>query len=194
MLLYIKTLPVENKKISYAYQLCLLMTILLVGCSTQRKKMNEVYEFTKINVLSEDKDKNITSFKTDTGKKISIQKNKISPSELQFIHRALAEDKVIFLAYDSQTGLCNFAVPFTEDYVDTVELIESNSLKTFEISLILRPAFLYLSLDHPNLNKLQKILNKAKKDNALVWVGTFSGDSDILDIRLAPAKAKNTAR
>ncbi|TGO01924.1 hypothetical protein PN36_34345 [Candidatus Thiomargarita nelsonii] len=151
----------------------------------QGEKMNEIYEFTKVNTFFEDHDKHIVSFNTDTGRTISIQKEELENPDIQFVRRAIVEDKVIFVAYNSITGLCRFAVPFTEDYVDTIE-VKHETPKILEVSLVLRPSFLYLLFTHPRFHNLRNIIENAKEKEQLVWVGTFPGDSKILDIRLAP--------
>ena len=148
--------------------------------------MKEVYEFTKVNAFFEDHEKDIVSFNTDTGKNISLQKKEQNSQDTQFVRRAVAEDKIIFIGYNFVTGSCSFASPFTEDYVRTIE-VKHETPKILEVSLVLRPSFLYLLFTHPIFHDLRKILEHAKAKEQLVWVGTFPGDTEILDVRLAPS-------
>ena len=145
--------------------------------------MNEIYEFTKVHAYAENPTNHSVSFDTDNGKKILIQIDEPENSVVQFVRRAIAEDKVIFVAYDFATGLCRFAVPFTKDYVRSIEF-KHKLPQVLEVTLLLRPSYLFLSTTHPRFRELQKILEDAKGKEQLVWVGTFPGDSNILDVRL----------
>ncbi len=145
--------------------------------------MNEIYEFTKVNAFAEDPGRHIVSFNTDTGKKILIKNEELENPDIQFVRRAVVEGKVIFIAYNSATGLCRFAVPFTKDYVRSIE-VKHELPQILEVTLLLRPSFLYLLSTHPRFHELRKILENAKGKEQLVWVGTFPGDGKILDVRL----------
>lgn len=146
--------------------------------------MTEVYEFTKVHTLIADPAKHIASFGTDAGKTCWIQDEGPGKLDIQFVRRAIVEGKVIFAAYDSATGQCHFAAPFNEDHVDSIEFVQGPQ-PGLKVRLALRPSFLFLLPTHPRFEELRKILGDAKEKDQLVWVGTFPGDSEILDVRLA---------
>lgn len=145
--------------------------------------MTEAYEFTKVNAFTEDPTRHIVSFNTDTGKKCWIQDDGPGKLDIQFTRRAVVEGNVIFVAYDSATGLCRFAAPFNRDHVDSIEFIHEPQPK-LKVRLVLRPSFLFLLPAHPRFEELRKILESAKEKDQLVWVGTFPGDNKIYDVRL----------
>ena len=165
--------------------LFVLIALLLTSSCTWGGKMNETYEFTKVNSLNEDLDRHPISFNTETGKVIFFQNTEIDNPDIQFVRRATAEGKVIFIAYNSATNLCSFAVPFSEDFVRSIEVKQGSPL-TLEITLLLRPSYLYLLSTNPRFHELQRILENAKGTEQIVWVGTFPGDAEILDVRLPP--------
>lgn len=146
--------------------------------------MTEVYEFTKINAFTENPVDGTVSLTTDAGKKCSIKDEGPGKVDIRFIHRALTENnKLIFIAYESETGQCRFAAPFNRDHVRSIELVREPQ-SGLQITLVLRPSFLFLSSDHPRFGELKKLIESAQKQNQLIWVGTFPGDSKILDARL----------
>ncbi|MDD5036984.1 MAG: hypothetical protein PHE55_19835 [Methylococcaceae bacterium] len=145
--------------------------------------MNESYEFTKVNAFAEDPATHIVSFNTDTGKKCRIQDEGAGKLDIQFVRRAVVEGSVIFVAYDPDAGLCHFAAPFNEDHVDSIEFIQKPQ-PSLKVRLVLRPSFLFLLPTHPRFQELRKVLETARAKDQWVWVGTFPGDSEILDVRL----------
>ena len=145
--------------------------------------MKEVYEFTKVNTLSADPVRHTVSFITDSGEKCWIQDEGLGKQNIQFVKRAVAEGKVIFVACDPTTGALNFAVPFNKDHINSLQLVQEPK-PGLKVSLVLRPSFLFLAQSNPRFEQLQKILYNAKERNQIVWVGTFPGDSEILDVRL----------
>lgn len=148
--------------------------------------MTEVYEFTKVNAFAEDPIAHTVSFNTDNGKKCCIQDDGPGKLDIQFVRSAVVEGNVIFIAYDSATGLCHFAAPFNEDHVDSIEFVHEPQ-PSLKVRLVLRPSFLFLLSTHPRFEELRKFLNNAKQNDQLIWVGTFPGDSEILDVRLPPS-------
>jgi hypothetical protein len=146
--------------------------------------MMEVYEFTKVTALAENFAMHVVSFNTDKGKKCWIQDEGPGKVDIQFIRRAAKEGTVVFVAYDSTTGLCHFAAPFTKDHVDLTEFVQEPQ-PSLRVRLVLRPSFLFLLSVHPRFEELRKILDNAKGKDQVVWVGAFPGDSTILDVRLA---------
>ena len=143
--------------------------------------MAEAYEFTKVNAFAEDPARHIVSFSTEAGKSISIQDEGPGKLDIQFVRRAVVEHKAIFVAYDPDTGFCHFAVPFNEDYVDSIEFVREPQ-PGLKVRLVRRPSFLFLLPTHPRFEALRKILENANEARQLVWVGTFPGDSEILDV------------
>lgn len=168
---------------NFIYQLCALALMFLNGTYAQGEKMNEIYEFTKAHAYAENSSSHSLSFTSDSGKKILIQLQESEIPFVEFVRRAVAENKEMFVAYDSATGLCRFAAPFTKDYVQSVET-KPDLPQVLKVTLLLRPSYLFLSTNHPRFNELLKLLEAAKGKEQLVWVGTFPGDSKILDIRL----------
>ena len=143
--------------------------------------MSEVYEFTSVNAFAEDPARQIVSFSTEAGKNVSIQDEGPGKLDIQFVRRALVEHKVVFVAYDPDTGFSHFTVPFNEDYVDSIEFV-GEPKPGLKVRLVRRPSFLYLLSTHPRFEVLRKILENANKTRQLVWVGTFPGDGEILDV------------
>lgn len=147
--------------------------------------MNETYEFTKVNDFAEDPAKHSVSFNTDTGKRIWIQADNSENPDIQFLRRAIVESKIIFVAYDADTGLCDIAAPFSKDYVQSMEATRETPPR-LEVRLALRPSFLYLLPSHPKFDEILKLLQYAKEKNQMLWVGGFPGGNKILAVRLAP--------
>lgn len=159
--------------------------MLLAANYTLGKEMNEIYDFTKVNAFSEDSMSHVASFNTDNGRKIFIQNKQADDPTIRFVRRAAAERQAIFVAFNPATGLGRFAAPVTIDKVRSVD-VSAGPPKGLEVSLLLRPAFLYLLANHPRFQELRSILENAKGKQQLVWVGTFPGDDEIIDVRLPP--------
>ena len=51
------------------------------------------------------------------------------------------------------------------------------------IQVVPRPAPLFLSNTNPRFDELRSIIENAEKNNQMLWVGTFPGDDDILDVQ-----------
>lgn len=146
-------------------------------------KPNDIYEFTKVNDLTENPDSGfIASFKTDTGEKVWIEYTEPENinTDINFLRRATKEKKVVFVAYKPMTHISRFVTPFTKDYVDSFDYNQST---TIMISMVLRPSPFFLLSTHPHFQELRALLEIAKKENRLIWIGTFPGDSEILDVR-----------
>lgn len=170
--------------IYFSYHFFLLSLMLLLSSCVQDKIMKGAYEFTRINDFFENHENNLIFFNTDSGKKISIENEDSERPDIQFIRRAVIENKVIFVAYNPVTKIFRFAAAFSEDFVNSIKT-KSEEPKILEITLMLRPSPLYLPSTHPNFDKLRKLLEQSKAKGRLVWVGTFPGDSKILSVRLA---------
>lgn len=145
--------------------------------------MTESYEFTKVGALSEDPANHVFSFITDTGRKCWIRDEGIGKVTIKFVRRAAGEGKVVFVAYDSTSDFVKFAAPFSKDRVRSIQVVYEPT-PCLKVCLVLRPSFLFLQQTHPRFEALRKILYDAKEKEQTVWVGTFPGDSEILDVRL----------
>ena len=145
--------------------------------------MTDNYEFSRVNALSEDPSRHIVAFLTDTGRKCWMPDEGLGKVNIQFVRRTAVEGSVIFIAYDSASGLLNFAAPFNKDYIGSIQSVQEPK-PGLKVRLVLRPSFLFLLPAHPCFEKLSKILYDAWEKDQLVWVGTFPGDSEILDICL----------
>jgi len=121
--------------------------------------------------------------KTDSGQQIYIPFQEPENPDIEFIRLAVTAGKVIFVAYDPDSGLCRFAAPFAKDYVETI-VLENNQPLTLKVALRLRPSYLYLTSTTPRFVEIRKTLEDSLKNNRLVWVGTFPGGSNILDVYL----------
>ncbi len=141
------------------------------------------YEFSRVNALSEDPSSHIVAFLTDTGTKCWMKDEGLGKLDIRIVRRAAGEGSVIFVAYDTNSGLINFASPFNKDHISSIEFIQEPK-PGLKVRLVLRPSFLFLRPTHPQFDKLRKILYETKEKDQMVWVGTFPGDSEILDIRL----------
>jgi hypothetical protein len=170
------------------YQIGVLVLILLVGdCYVQGEEMKETYEFTAVNAFAEDTAGRVVSFDTDAGKRVRIKYEEPGSPVIRFLRRAVADRKAVFVAYDSVTGLCRYAVPFIEDRVLSVEA-GRESPSVLEVVLLRRPSSLFLSSTNPRFPELRTILENVKGKDQMVWIGTFPGDSNILDVCLPTAK------
>lgn len=145
--------------------------------------MTEVYEFTKIHALTEDPNGQLVSFSTDAGKRCSLVDQGAGQLDVRLVRRAAAEGLVVFVAYEQATGRCNFIAHFNRDYVGSVEFVQ-HPQPSLEVRLVLRPSILYLLPTHPRFAELRGLLEKAKREDQEIWVGTFPGDRIILDARL----------
>jgi hypothetical protein len=145
--------------------------------------MTESYEFSMVNALSEDPCKHIVAFHTDTGRKCRMLDEGLGKLNTRFVRRAAGEGNVIFVAYDPASGLINFATPFNKDYLSFIEVVKEPK-PGLNVCLILWPSPLFLPATHPRFEQLSKILYDARENDQVVWVGTFPGDSEILDVRL----------
>ena len=147
---------------------------------------SEQYEFTLVHTLSDDTGAKSVSFRTDGGREVLIPDDETGRMDAQFVRRSAEEGKVIFVAYDLATGRCHFAVPFNEDYVGSIQMDPAlqGGLKVF---LVLRPSPLVLSPEDPRFELFRERLETAKSEGRRVWVGTFPGDSAILDVQIVPS-------
>ncbi len=145
--------------------------------------MTDNYEFSRVNALSEDTSRHIVAFLTDAGRKCWMPDEGLGKLNIRFIRRAAGEGSVLFVAYDSASGLLNFAAPFNKDYISSIQSVQEPK-PGLKVCLLRRPSFLYLLSTHPCFEKLCKFLYEAKEKDRMVWVGTFPGDSEILDVRL----------
>jgi hypothetical protein len=156
---------------------------LAMSLNKENSRMTEIYEFTKVNDLSEDPTRHIVSFNTDAGRKCWMQDEGLGKLNIKFVRRAAGEGKVIFVACDSTTGSIKFAASFNKDHIHSIQFVQEPKPR-LKVSLVLRPSFLFLLPANPRFEELRKLLNNAKEKDQMVWVGTFPGDSEILDVRL----------
>ncbi|MDD5463714.1 MAG: hypothetical protein PHP62_01090 [Candidatus Moranbacteria bacterium] len=145
--------------------------------------MRTSYAFTKVINIIENVQENVVSFEIDNEKKCWIRNEELGKLSIQFIRRAVEEDRAIFVSYDAATGLVDFATHINKVYVETMEFIQQPKTG-LKIQVVPRPAPLFLVKTNPRFDELRSVIENAKKNNQMLWVGTFPGDNDILDVQI----------
>jgi hypothetical protein len=141
------------------------------------------FEFTKIRSLVEDPTLHRITFQTDAGRHCWIGDVGANKLDQSLARKAAASDQVVFVAFDSKTGACMYVTHFNRDHVKEITFVKGPEAG-LEVTLALRQSILLLPSSDPRFSELSERLERAKKQQELVWIGTYPGDSKIKDVQI----------
>jgi hypothetical protein len=145
--------------------------------------MPDSFEFTKIHSVAEDPIRHRTTFQTDSGRNCWLSEAGAGKLDRALVRKAAATDQVVFVAFDSKTGACMYVTHFNRDHVKDITVVKGPEAG-LEVTLVLRQSILLLPSSHPRFSELSELLERARKQQELVWIGTYPGDSKIKDVQI----------
>lgn len=145
--------------------------------------MPDAFEFTRIRALTEEPALHRAAFRTEAGRQCWLKDEGPGSLDLKLARRAVADDLVVFVAFDPATGACRYVSHFSRDHVKALDPAATPK-PGLRVTLVLRPAYLLLPEDHPRYGELRERLAAALAERRVVWVGTFPGGTEIKDVHV----------